>query len=209
MAFSRRGLMGRILGKRPFRRGCLAIQVVIEAGNDVEMRRRFHKHIDESPNETPAHKRKFYKGMTSLLREQQHLFEYASYSYEDDERKADEEFRDWVGELEANMATEAIEVGDEIDGMNRMSADKKYIVVSMVFLLTSPHPWGIDLNDEDEDSYTRTYLGDLIDSVNLLDFDQGLEGDAIFLLPGSDEDGLSFSDITTEGWEHLHLLASG
>jgi hypothetical protein len=209
MAFSRRGFLGRIFGARPFERACFAVQVVIEAGADLELRRRIHQAIESAEGESPAAKRKMYKALTAALGEAEPVFEYACYEYQDDEREADHSFRQWVSELEANMATEALETGEDVDGYKRMSADKKYIVVSLVFLLTQPHPWGVDLNDEDEDSYTRKYIGELIDSVNLLDFDNGVESDGVFLLPGSDEDGFSWEDLADEGWEHLVMLRHG
>ena len=207
MAFSRRGLLGRVFGKRPFQEACFAVQVVIEAGSDLELRRRIHEAM-EQPNESPDDKRRYYKGLTSVLAETEPVFEYACWEYQDDEREAANSFNEWVSELEANMATEDIETGEDVDGFKRLSAERKYLVVSLIFLLEQPHPWDEDLDDEDEDTYSRKFIGELIDSINLLDFENGVAGDGVFLLPGSDEDGFSADDLIDEGWEHLKLLTA-
>ena len=99
MAFSRRGFLGRVFGRRPFRRACFAVQVVIEAGADVELRRRIHQAIQQAEGESPAEKKAMYKGLTSALLEAEPVFEYASWEYQDDENEADHSFREWVTEL--------------------------------------------------------------------------------------------------------------
>lgn len=209
MALSRRGLFGRLLGRRPFREGCFAVQLVIHADGIPDLRRQLHELIDKPGEEDPASKRRYYKALTSLLLEAEPYYEYASWVYEDDDRRAADEFHQWVSEIQADMATEPREVGDDVDGYHRLDKDKRYIVVTLVFLLTRPHPWHAELDDEDEESYTRPRLGELVDSVNLFDFENGVEADATFLVPGSDQDGFSWSDLADEGWEHLRMLHSG
>ncbi len=209
MGISRRGLFGRLLGRKPFRQGCFAVQLVIHADGIPDLRKQLHELIDGPPEEDPNAKRRYYKSLTSVLLEAEPYYEYASWSYQDDYRYAADEFHEWVSEIEANMATEPRELGDDVDGYRRLDKDKRYIVVSLIFLLSRPHPWHDELDDEDEDSYSRPRLGELVDSINLLDFDHGLDGDATFLVPGSDLDGFSWSDLADEGWEHLKMLHSG
>ena len=188
MAMNRRGFLGRLLGKKPFDRACFALQLVIHADGVDGLRGQLHQLIDGPPEEDPAGKRRSYKELTGVLREAEPYFEYGSWTYEDKPQEARAEFHAWVSEIEADMATETREVGDEVDGYHRLDADKRYIVVTLVFLLTRPHPWADELDDEDEASYTRPRLAELLDSVNLLDFRDGVEGDATFLVPGSDAD---------------------
>jgi hypothetical protein len=209
MGTNRRGFFGRLIGRRPFKEACFAIQIVIHADGIDDLRKKLHEQIDSPDSEDPATKRAYYKSLTGLLREAEPFYEYASWSYQDDEREAANEFHEWVTEIEANMATETSETGEEVDGMHRLDADKRYIVVSLIFLLCRPHPWHEELDDEDEDTFTRPFIADLVDSINLLDFDQGVDGDATFLVPGSDADGFSWSDLADEGWEHLVMLHSG
>jgi hypothetical protein len=206
---SRRGFFGKLLGKKEFRQACFAVQIVIHADGIDDLRKKLHEMIDGPPEESPAQKRRYYKGLTSLLKEAEPFYEYAHWSYQDDERYAMDEFHEWVTEIEAEMATESVETGDEVDGLNRLDSDKRYIVVSLIFLLSRPHPWHDELDDEDEDSYTRPRIGELVDSINLLDFERGVDADANYLVPGSDQDGFSWSDLADEGWEHLHMLHSG
>lgn len=205
---SRRGFFGRLFGRKAFSRACFAVQVVIHAEGIEDLRDRLHELMDQPGEEGPAEKRRYYKRLTSLLLEAEPYYEYASYSYVEDEDEALAEFDEWVSELEAGMATEPEEAGEEVDGYHRLSSEKRYIVVSLVFLLTKPNPVAAELDDEDEDTYTRPVIGQLIDSINLLDFEHGVEADANFLMPGSSSDGFSWADLADEGWEHLVMLRS-
>lgn len=216
----RRGFFQRLLGRRKFEKACFAIQVVIEAV-DNDLRRRIHEAMRAPTEERPADKRRYYKSLTGVLLEAEPFLEFASFSYQPEPDEAEPEFQEWVSELEAAMATEASETGDDVDGYHRMNADKQYIVVSLVLLLTAPHPWDNGrgaleyetdkgkrtFDDENEDDYTRSKIGELIDSVNYLDFEH-VEADATFLMPGSEEDGFSWSDLADEGWEHLKMVKS-
>jgi hypothetical protein len=206
---SRRGFFGKLIGKKKFERACFAIQLVIHADGIDDLRRKLHEEIDGPPEESPSEKRRYYKRLTALLKEAEPFYEHASWSYQDDGRHAADEFHEWVNEIEANMATEEEESDGDVDGIERLDADKRYIVVSLIFLLGRPHPWHDDLDDEDDDSYTRPRMGELVDSINLLDFEHGVDADANFLVPGSDADGFSWSDLANEGWEHLKILHSG
>lgn len=206
---NRRGFLGRLFGRRPFRRACFAVQVVIHADGKEGLRDRLHALMDHPGEESPEDKRRYYKRLTGLLLEAEPYFEHAAYDYETDEDEALNLFHEWVSELEAGMATEPEEAGDDVDGYHRLDADKRYLVVSLVFLLAQPNPVATELDPEDEDMYTRPNIGQLIDSVNLLDFGEGVQADATFLMPGSSQDGFSWSDLADEGWEHLVMLRAG
>lgn len=209
MSTNRRGFFGRLLGKREFVRGCFAVQVVINAYGEEGLREKLHELIDEAHDidETPIEKKRFYKRLSSVLLGAEPYFEHASFEYEDHEKYADESFTEWVSELEANIATEEEEVGDEVDGYHRLSSENRYVVFTMVFLLTAPHPFADKYDGENEDDYTRRNLGELIDSVNYLDFED-VESDAVFLMPGNNRDGFSWADLADEGWEHLKMVRS-
>lgn len=206
---SRRGFFGRMLGRKTFRRACFALQLVVHADGIDDLRKQLHAMIDGPVDETPNEKRRYYKALTALIKQAEPFFEYASWSYQDDERYALDEFHEWVTEIEANMATESTETADDEDDVDRIDTDKRYLVVSLIFLLGRPHPWHDELDDEDDDSYNRPRMAELVDSINLLDFEHGVDSDATFLVPGSDQDGFSWSDLADEGWEHLKILHSG
>lgn len=206
---NRRGFLGRILGRRPFKQGCFAVQVVLHADGREGLRDQLHSLMNAEGSESPDEKRRYYKRLTSLLLEAEPYYEYAAYDYETDDREAEGLFHEWVSELEAGMATEPEEAGEEVDGYHRLDADKRYLVVSLVFLLSAPNPVAAEIDPEDEDIYTRGNIGQLIDSINLLDFADGVQADGTFLMPGSNQDGFSWSDLADEGWEHLTMLRAG
>ena len=209
MATNRRGFFGRIFGKREFERGCFAVQVVINAYGEDDLREKLHELIEEAHDidETPIEKKRFYKRLSSVLLSAEPYFEHACFEYENEAKYAEESYREWVSELEANMATEDEEVGDDVDGYHRLSSDNRYVVFSMVFLLAAPHPFADKYDGENDEDYTRRNLGELIDSVNYLYFEQ-VDGDAVFLMPGNNRDGFSWADLADEGWEHLHMVRS-
>ena len=54
-----------------------------------------------------------------------------------------------------------------------------------------------------EDEYfEKQSFSKLIGSIRFIDFENTL-GDAIFLVPGNEDDGLSWIDIHSEGWNYL------
>lgn len=206
MSSSRRGFFSRLF-RRSFKEACFAVQVVIESGDD-SMRSKLHALIDGPTEQSPAAKRSYYRKLTTLVRSAEPHFDQAHWEYNDDDREAAASFNTWVRELEGEMATEELETGEDVDGYHRLDAEQQFIVVTFAFLLNRPHPWAEQLDDEDEDTYNRPYIGDLIDSINHLDWEAGVSADAIFLLPGSEEDGLSSMDLADEGWAHLVPLRS-
>lgn len=204
----RRGLLGRLFGRRPSERVFFALQLVLHADGDETLRDRLHDLLAGEGPETPDDKRRYYKRLSAALLEAEPYFEYACFAYERDEEQAALTFEEWVSEIEASMATEEDETSDTVDGYHRLDAEKRYIVITLLFLLAGEHPAAAGLDPEDEETYTRETMGALVDSINLIDFEEGVEADATFLVPGSREDGFSWSDLASEGWEHLILLRS-
>lgn len=201
----RRSFFQRMFGKRKVKRSFFAVQVILEAGHSG-FRRRLHNHMDRDGEETPQEKRKFYKGLTSILLEAEPFFEYAFFEYETEKHKAVEQFQNWVHEIEASMATEDEETGDEIDGYQRMSSEQQYVAVTILLLVDGPHPLDGEPLNEDE-LYTRKGIGRLLDSINRVDFERA-EADAVFLMPGNDQDGFSSLDFADEGWSYLRMLSA-
>lgn len=205
---SRRGLFS-IFGRRRFERACFVVQVVINAYGDDELRRRIHEAIASgSEEETPAQKRAFYRRVCDVVAEAEPFFEQGAWTYQDDPDEADDEFAEWVAEIEAEIATDASETGTDVDGVARLDAERRYVVFTLAFVLTAPNKVAEQYDDEDEDDYTKPIFRELIESVAHLDF-ENVDADAVFLVPGNDQDGLSWSDLADDGWEHLHLLHSG
>ena len=111
------------------------IQVVIKAFPVDSFRRQLHEIIARSSNEQSlAEKRAFWKRLTAVLDEQLPAFEYGFWDLIRGGR-AEEEFEEWSSELEGALATEKEELGQAPDEISRISADKRYVIVTLTFLL--------------------------------------------------------------------------
>ncbi len=183
------------------------VQLVINVYGEDELRARLHRVIaDSAPTESPVEKRAFYKRITALLRENQAFLEYGFWDYLVEGEDATAEFDNWVGEIEGSMATEEEELGTEVDEAHRLSNEKTYVVVTLAFLLEYSAALGemmqmVESIGEDE-YFTPTGFARLVDAVNYIDFEYSL-GDAVFIMPGNENDGFSWMDMRSEGWEYL------
>jgi hypothetical protein len=201
----RRSFLKRIFGSRKVHRSFFALQVVIEAGRSG-LRRKLHNHIDREGEETPTEKKKFYKGLVSMLVDAEPFFEYGFFEYQTDPDKAHDLFKHWVNEIEASMATEDTETDSEVDGFHRMSSEQQYVAVSILLLIDGPHPLDGQPLSENE-LYTRQGISKLLESIKKIDFERA-EADAVFIMPGNDQDGFSSLDFADEGWSYLRVLSS-
>jgi len=183
------------------------VQMVINIFGEDELRKRLHQVIaGTTVSESPADKKVFYKRISALLRENVHFFEYGYWDYLTDADEATEEFSSWVTEVEASMATVDEELGTEIDEAQRLSNEKNYVVVTLAFLLEYSDALGEAIgmieSIEEDDYFTPTGFLKLVDAINYIDFEYS-QGDAVFLMPGSEDDGFSWTDMRGEGWEYL------
>ena len=101
---------------------------------------------------------------------------------------------------------ESYNVTDDETDIDRISADKRYVSLSILFLFENTEIHNkiseeIESINEDVFNDKVTYEA-LMDKIIKFDFNY-LLGDAIFLVPGNDMDGLSWEDIHSEGWEYL------
>ncbi len=175
-------------------------------GEDV-LRQKLHDVIESGTSiETPAEKNAYYKRIASILLEDVPFLEYGFWDLITKRGEAESEFNRWVTEIQATMATEEEELGEDIDEMYRLSADKTYVVVTLLFLLENTErldPFFDRVNEVEEDAYfTKAGFTDLFQSLPYLDFDFA-HGDASFIMPGNEQDGISWEDLKGEGWEYL------
>ncbi|MBS1911011.1 MAG: hypothetical protein JST22_03410 [Bacteroidetes bacterium] len=205
---NRRGFFSSVFHSRadrdPFFFG---VQCVINIAGEDALRTNLHRVIATGgESELPADKHSLYKRVTALLRESVPFMEYGYWDYLTDGDEATDEFNNWVGEIEATMATEEEEVGDAADEAFRLSADKNYVVVTMAFLLEAENLQEEVCNIveaiEEKDYFTPYGFQRLIEAVNYIDFEYSL-GDAVFIMPGNETDGFSWTDMRGEGWEYL------
>ncbi|MEL6180238.1 MAG: hypothetical protein AAFS10_14855 [Myxococcota bacterium] len=202
---TRRGFFQTLFGQRKAKLSFFALQLVFDAFGHEELRARLTGLIDSPGSETPDEKRRFYKSVTGLLREVEPYLEYACFEYIVEPTQAEEAFHEWVADIEAGIASEEEEVGDTIDGYHRMDNEKGYVAVTLLLLFEQAHPLDGELDEEEEDLYTRAHLGKMVDSINRIDFNRTV-ADAAFIVPGSAEDGFSWADLADESWSHLKTV---
>ena len=185
------------------------VQVVIKAFPVDSFRGRLHEIIAQSSSEQSlVEKRAFWKRATAVLNEAVPAFEYGFWDLIRGSG-AEEEFESWSSEIEGNLATEKEELGNAPDEISRISAEKRYIVVTLIFLVegdSNSDRTLVERCDVPESEYwTRLTLGRLIATIPLLNF-ANVEADAIYLAPGSEEDGFSLEDLHGGGYEYLKML---
>lgn len=205
-SMSRRSFFGRLFGKKEeATRSFFGLQLVLDYDARPVLRSELHALIDSPAPTTPEERRLFYKKLSGVLMGTEPFwnFGYVEYVETDD---AEEEFRLWVLEIEDALATEDEETGDEVDDTHRYSQERKYIVLSLAVVLEGFHRDFRSLSDEDERMHTRFGMAELVREFSRVDFDRVL-GDAVFLAPGTDEDGFSDDDLAGEGWEYLVPLS--
>ncbi|MFL5279394.1 MAG: hypothetical protein ACJ79W_15455 [Myxococcales bacterium] len=185
------------------------IQVVVKNFVSDPLRKELHEIIARSDAEQSlVEKRAFWKRVTAVLNEALPAFEYG---YWDLIRggSAEEEFESWSSEIEGSLATEKEELGTAPDEISRISAEKRYIVVTLVFLVEGGSNSDATLADRcdvpESEYWTRLTLGRLIGTIPLLNF-ANVDADAVYLAPGSEEDGFSLEDLHGGGYEYLKML---
>ncbi len=209
----RRGFFSRLLGRTPEEGDAVffGLQLVVNVGSDDTLRANLHRVVNRPvATERPAEKRAFYKRVTAVLLEAEPFFDYAYWDYRTDPASARPEFESWLNEIEGSIATEEEELGEAVDEQFRMSGDRSYVVVSILFLLENVTALRafrsvVEAVPEDE-AFSRTTFPKLLRAITYVDFEYAL-GDAVFIMPGNERDGISWEEIHTEGWNYLKPIA--
>ena len=211
---NRRGFFASLLGREP-ETFFFGMQVVIATLSSDDTGNRLRRLLADAARtndaEKPTEKRALYKQIIAIVLENKPYWEYGYWDYliEDNNTSTEGEFDSWVSEISASMATEGEELGAGVDEAHRLSADKGYIVVSMAFLLEyAPHESVRRLiEDMPEDEYwTVAGFTELCEALRRIDFEYALR-DAVFIMPGNDDDGFSWEDLHGAGWEYLKPLS--
>lgn len=211
---NRRGFFASLLGREP-ETFFFGMQLVIATLSTDDTGNRLRRLLAEAARtndaEKPTEKRALYKQIIAIVLENKPYWEYGYWDYliEDNNTSTEDEFDTWVSEISASMATEGEELGAGVDEAHRLSADKGYIVVSMAFLLEyAPHESVRRLiEDMPEDEYwTVAGFTELCEALRRIDFEYALR-DAVFIMPGNDDDGFSWEDLHGAGWEYLKPLS--
>jgi hypothetical protein len=185
------------------------IQVVVKNFVSDPLRRQLHEIIAGSEAEQSlTEKRTFWKRVTAVLNEAVPAFELGFWDLIRDSG-AEEEFESWSSEIEGSLATEKEEMGSAPDEISRISAEKRYIIVTLLFLVEGGSNSDRTLAERcdilESEYWTRLTFGRLIATIPLLNF-ATVEADAVYLAPGSEEDGFSMEDLHGGGYEYLKML---
>ena len=185
------------------------IQVVVKNFVSDPLRRQLHEIIAGSEAEQSlTEKRTFWKRVTAVLNEAVPAFELGFWDLIRGSG-AEEEFESWSSEIEGSLATEKEEMGSAPDEISRISAEKRYIIVTLLFLVEGGSNSDRTLDERcdvpESEYWTRLTFGRLIATIPLLNF-ASVEADAVYLAPGSEEDGFSMEDLHGGGYEYLKML---
>ncbi|HEY0709680.1 MAG TPA: hypothetical protein VGG33_22905 [Polyangia bacterium] len=185
------------------------VQVVVKAFFNDPFRAQLHQAIARADAEQSlVEKRQFWKRIAALLNDAMPAFDYGYWDLIRED-KAESEFETWCSEIEGSLATEAEEMGSGADEVNRLSADKRYVIVTVLFLLERDSNSDLTLGERcdlpEKDYFTRQTFAHLIASIPMLNF-ANVQADAVYLSPGNDKDGLSEEDLHGGGYEYLKPL---
>jgi hypothetical protein len=211
---NRRGFFSSLFGREP-ETFFFGVQFVLATLSSDDTGARLRKLIADASQknnaEKPQEKLALYKQCLTLVLENKPYWEYGYWDYitDSDEANNEAEFESWVSEISASMATEQEELGASHDESFRLSSEKGYIVVTMAFLLEyAPlEPVRRLLEDMPEDEYwTHAGFTELCEALRRIDFEYAFR-DAVFIMPGNDEDGFSWEDLHGAGWNYLKPLS--
>jgi hypothetical protein len=187
------------------------IQALFTIGADT-LRQRLHEAIaagGSDAEQSLADKRAFWKRIVAIVLEAAARFDLGFWDYVSDPQRAEREFDQWSSELEADTATEKEEVGAAPNEAYRLSAKPEYVSLTVLFLLEkgsgSDGTVGERCDLPEDTWWKRDTFAHLFETINQLSFST-VKADAIYLVPGNAQDGLSWDDVHGGGWEYLKAL---
>jgi hypothetical protein len=186
------------------------LQVAIRNFFNDPLRASLHALIAEGGTaHTLAGKRSFWKRIAAALVEATPVFERGHWDLIRG-GSADAEFETWSSEIEGALASEKEELGQTHDELHRASAERHLVLVTMMFLVDRGSNADLTLGERcdlpEAEWLTRQTFARLIATAPLLNF-ANVQADAVYLLPGNDQDGLSEDDLAGEDYAYLKPLA--
>ncbi|MGQ9896488.1 MAG: DUF1517 domain-containing protein [Acidobacteriota bacterium] len=181
------------------------IQLVIRAFGEDTLRRRLASIVADPDGDLQdvAAKQRYFKRIVALLLEQEPYWTHAYWEYTTG-AEGQQMFEEWSAELSASSATEDEEVGSDVDQMRRLSNRKDYVAATILLLLSVPYQPGEAVTDERR-YWQRETLRSLVNGILYVN-PETILADAVFVMPGNPEDGLSEEDLLTGGWSHLRVI---
>lgn len=202
------------------------IQIAIQVFGGDTLRAQLASLVEaEDQTDTAEEKRRFTKSVASLLTENQYAWEYGFWEYYTDADTSISSYNQWRNELEAAMATEPEELGQEYDRLHRFSDQKEFLVVTLIMIIDNrDDPIEDDVGDysfrptygqlaapfrtaaegfEEDKLWEAATFATLLEAVCALD-PRAIERDGIFVFPGTAQDGLSSLDLIGDpDWKYL------
>ncbi len=184
----------------------IGFQLIVLDNAIDDLRKIIHQFIEEKDNiEKPSDKKRFFQKISHLFNEIIFAAEYGYWDFKAHNKEAEEVFNTWIAEIEESSLNN-FQVSDDENDISRISADKRYVSISIVMLFENTEEHNkisekIEQIEEDKYFDKSTYI-ELLSYILQFNFEY-LLGDAIFLVPGNDLDGLSWEDIHGEGWEYI------
>lgn len=184
----------------------IGIQLIIKAFGEDTLRRRLSAVIADPDGQMQdvESKRRYIKRIVALLLEQEPYWTQAFWDYKTDPGESEEEFNSWATELAASTATVEEEMGDDVDGMRRLSMRKDYVSATIIMNLSVPFQPAEAVPD-DVVAFRKETLRALVNGLLFID-PETILADGIFVVPGNSDDGLSEEDLLAGGWEYLRIL---
>jgi len=188
----------------------LGIQVAFKNFHRDPLRQKLHHIVsgDAGTRQSFADKQRFWKRFTALLVEAMPVFEYGDWDLIRG-GNAEQTFNEWASDIEGSLATVPEEVGAAADEVTRLASTASYVLVTMMVLVDK------DSNSDETIGHwcdipepvwlTRQTFARLISIFPRLNF-SSVQADAVYLVPGSDRDGLSAEDLVSEDYHHLQPL---
>jgi hypothetical protein len=186
------------------------IQVAFKNFHRDPLRQRLHQVIaaDSGSRQSYAQKQQFWKRFTALLVEAMPVFEYGDWELIRG-GAAEATFNEWSTEIEGSLATLPEEVGTAADEVTRLASTASYVLVTMMVLVdkdsNSDETLGQWCDIPEPAWLTRQTFARLISIFPRLNFGF-VQSDAVYLVPGSDRDGLSAEDLVSDDYHHLQPL---
>ena len=181
------------------------------AVRDLSVRARLHSLVALTPGEQSlADKRGFYNEVTNLLLPAVACIDMGYWDYIPDASRAEKEFDTWCSEIEQVVGGAVPDEDGPGQGAYRTAgAGGQYFLVSLAFLLqkggTSDVTMAERCDIQEADFFRRSTFAHLLATPPMLSY-ASIRADAIYVVPGSDEDALTAEDLRGEGYEYLRPI---
>jgi hypothetical protein len=181
-----------------------AIQAAVRA---LPARAQLHQIVAAAPaDQSLIDKREMYTSLSRALAPHVAALDFGYWDYISDPERAEKEFDTWVSEIEQSVGRE---VGDApAQGVYR-TRPGEYFLVSFAFLLQkggSSDAVVAERADLPESAYfTRATFAHLLATPPMLSF-ASVRADAVYVIPGVDDDALTADDLRDPGYEYLRPL---